>query len=112
MIVFYNEITSTRNTSDSEQNLALNMMLLIILLIKGLTKFSWENIASLWNLLKVIILQCSYLSLPGGNWTLVFIKRMTPNLIMIQNSLTIDSGYGLQNRWKLSWNKLLYEPKS
>lgn len=52
MKVFYNEIMSSRNNSDSEQNLALNMLFLITVLIKWLTKFPSENIASLWNLLK------------------------------------------------------------
>lgn len=43
---------NSHNKSDSEQNLVLNMMLLIIVLIKGLTKFSSENIAFLWYLLR------------------------------------------------------------
>lgn len=52
MKVSCNETMNSHNKSDSEQNLVLNMMLLIIVLIKGLTKFSSENIASLWYLLR------------------------------------------------------------
>lgn len=70
-----------------------------------------ENIASLWSPLKVIILQCSKLCLSIGDRILIIKKETAPKFNYISEFSDCWFCLGLQNRCKISLNKLYKNQK-